>query len=147
MKKCSKCGIEKSRSEFHKDHSRKDGLHCWCKLCMKEYQQSDAGRVSSRKASAKHSLTPAGTETNRKSSAKHREKFPEKTKARKAVSNAVRDGRLIRPNHCESCFKECRPHGHYDSYKEEDWFKVDWVCKRCHRKLDEEKKSRELNCV
>jgi len=33
MKKCSKCGMWKLESEFHKDRSMKDGLKYWCKTC------------------------------------------------------------------------------------------------------------------
>jgi hypothetical protein len=32
-KKCSKCGEVKLASEFHKNKSRKDGLHHYCKVC------------------------------------------------------------------------------------------------------------------
>jgi hypothetical protein len=33
---CSKCKIEKDKSEFHKDKSKKDGLDFLCKQCIKE---------------------------------------------------------------------------------------------------------------
>ena len=36
MKICSKCKIEKSVVEFHKDKSRKDGLNNTCKMCVIE---------------------------------------------------------------------------------------------------------------
>jgi hypothetical protein len=35
MKKCSKCNIKKSIKDFHKDKTRKDGLHHYCKLCTR----------------------------------------------------------------------------------------------------------------
>jgi hypothetical protein len=34
MKKCSKCKIEKERTEFYKDKSAGDGLKSWCKKCF-----------------------------------------------------------------------------------------------------------------
>jgi len=34
MKRCSKCGIEKDESAFHKRH---DGLSSWCKDCVYDY--------------------------------------------------------------------------------------------------------------
>lgn len=37
MKTCYKCKIEKSLESFHKDKSRKDGLHTECKDCTKAY--------------------------------------------------------------------------------------------------------------
>jgi hypothetical protein len=36
MKKCSKCGIEKSFDCFHKNASNKDGYNFQCKECRKE---------------------------------------------------------------------------------------------------------------
>lgn len=37
VKTCTKCGIEKSLSEFHKSRSTKDGLTYRCKTCKSEY--------------------------------------------------------------------------------------------------------------
>jgi 5-methylcytosine-specific restriction endonuclease McrA len=34
VKKCSKCGKEKSHSDFYKNKSTSDGFHGQCKLCM-----------------------------------------------------------------------------------------------------------------
>jgi 23S rRNA G2069 N7-methylase RlmK/C1962 C5-methylase RlmI len=39
MKKCSTCKLEKSLSEFRKDTSRKDGIHCTCNSCNKLIQK------------------------------------------------------------------------------------------------------------
>jgi len=33
MKKCNKCGIEKTFSEFYKNCRNKDGFECVCKVC------------------------------------------------------------------------------------------------------------------
>ena len=35
MKKCSKCKNEKPIIDFYKSSFNKDGLHSWCKLCLK----------------------------------------------------------------------------------------------------------------
>ena len=37
VKKCSKCGIVKLKSNFHKNNNRKDGLQSRCKFCVNEY--------------------------------------------------------------------------------------------------------------
>ncbi len=37
MKICPKCGVEKPRTEFYKDRSKRDGLYSWCKPCVKDY--------------------------------------------------------------------------------------------------------------
>lgn len=36
MKLCNKCKIEKDKSEFSKDRTKKDGLHTLCKLCKSQ---------------------------------------------------------------------------------------------------------------
>lgn len=37
LKSCTKCGVDKPVSEFHKDASTKDGLRRWCKDCAKDH--------------------------------------------------------------------------------------------------------------
>jgi hypothetical protein len=39
QKKCTKCKAWKSKSEFRKHASSKDGLHSWCKQCNNEYNR------------------------------------------------------------------------------------------------------------
>src|SRR5579863_7693454 len=52
-------------------------------------------------------------------------------RARLAVYYAVRTGKLIRPNQCSKCHKDCNPHAHHHRGYE---FKLDviWLCKDCH---------------
>ena len=38
-KVCTKCGRELPLSEFNKFKISNDGLQCWCKSCMREYQR------------------------------------------------------------------------------------------------------------
>ena len=157
MKTCSKCKIEKDRSEFSKDRSRKDGLYPQCKKChgkaIKKYSQTDRGKEVNRKAHCKYRQTETGKETERKSSqAYHRTErgkevsrkadrkryrfSTEKLKARIAVSHAIRDGKLTRPSHCESCFNERFTEGHHEDYSKP--LDVDWLCTKCHTQLHRE---------
>jgi hypothetical protein len=48
MKLCRKCLVEKLRSDFYRETSRKDGLHPWCKGCTREYGRVYRGRVGRR---------------------------------------------------------------------------------------------------
>ncbi len=45
IKICPTCNQVKSLSEFHKDKSKKDGLHSTCKNCYKIYYQTNSERL------------------------------------------------------------------------------------------------------
>ena len=66
---------------------------------------------------------------------KRHQLYPEKTKARNAVRDAIRMGKLIRPVICESCPKKGKSEAHHWSYKEEHWLDVNWLCTDCHKTL------------
>ena len=110
MKNCTRCKSEKARSEFYRNRTHKDGLQSWCKACWMEYQQSEA---------CKESL--------RKHGAGYRKANTEKIKARNAVNNALRDGRL----HKEPCpCGETNVQGHHEDYSK--LLDVEWLCSKHH---------------
>lgn len=39
LKRCYKCGVDKSLDEFVANRNREDGLQAWCKECMRLYRQ------------------------------------------------------------------------------------------------------------
>lgn len=51
-------------------------------------------------------------------------------RARIALNNAVRDGRIVRPESCDECGAVCKVHGHHDDYSHP--FCVRWLCSSCH---------------
>ena len=57
-KKCTKCGVEKPRSQFYNHKNTRDGLDCWCKTCSYEN-------------SRRWAVTPSGVYTRLKSRTKH----------------------------------------------------------------------------
>jgi hypothetical protein len=57
-------------------------------------------------------------------------KYPQKDRARKALSAAVRRGVLDRPDSCSRCGGPGRPEGHHDDYTRP--LDVAWLCKPCH---------------
>lgn len=54
----------------------------------------------------------------------------EKYKARTAVSNALRDGRLIKQP-CEHCGATEKVQAHHNDYSKP--LDVEWLCFKCHR--------------
>lgn len=61
------------------------------------------------------------------------------TKVKRAAHKvwyAIKTGKLVRPDACSRCGKECRPEAaHHDYAKPLD---VIWLCRSCHRKWDRE---------
>ena len=49
MKVCSKCKLEKSLSEFHKNKHLKDGRQIWCKPCRAQHQEATKATTAKRK--------------------------------------------------------------------------------------------------
>lgn len=66
--------------------------------------------------------------------ANFRARHPEKKAAWNAVYQAVRSGRLIRPDSCERCGVACIPQASHDNY--EDRLAVEWLCRPCHTAKD-----------
>ena len=54
-----------------------------------------------------------------------------RVKARKAVSDAIASGKLIRPETCSECGCTCKPEGHHTDYDKP--LEVVWLCTSCHR--------------
>lgn len=62
---------------------------------------------------------------------RYRQENPEKYRARSAVSNALRGGRLTKPDYCSSCGAKAVLHGHHDDYSRP--LDVVWLCTLCHK--------------
>lgn len=50
MKYCTKCKLEKPKSEFNKQSEKSDGLQPHCKTCKVEYRASKKAEISAQKA-------------------------------------------------------------------------------------------------
>jgi len=130
-KECFECRETKHLTDFYKHSQMADGHLNKCRECvkadvkarrkaipltMREYERK-RGKTARRKAQVK-------ARTKR-----HRANNPEKYKARTAVGNALRDGRLFREP-CETCGAE-KVHAHHDDYSKP--LEVRWFCEPCHK--------------
>lgn len=71
---------------------------------------------------------------------KNRSAYPEKHRAQEAVRRAVKDGKLIRPDHCGKCGKVCKPDAHHHrGYAIESYLDVLWWCECCHNRYHKTK--------
>ena len=134
MKRCSKCKTVKTAAEFYPSKRTPDGLRYQCKKCH------CATTIATRDAD---NARDANREYMARARAKDPEKFrargrarartkDAKSRARVALNNAVRAGRVLRPSRCSACGVICRPHGHHDDYNKP--LGVRWLCSTCHGK-------------
>ena len=131
-KRCFKCGKEKPISEFYRHKQMADGHLNKCKSCacndVWEHRRKPEFRSKILEYDRKR-----GNRQDEEYRNAHRERFPTATKARNAVSNAVRDGKLDKPDRCQHCSVVCKPHGHHEDYTKP--LEVVWLCASCHRTL------------
>lgn len=161
-KRCFKCGETKPLSDFYKHPRMADGHVNKCKECNKKdvrenrvdkidyYTEYDKERNKQRgtvrhlskikygrrkdvqERNRKHPITESTKRARVLSESRRKQIYPERFKANSAVSNAIRDNRLIRPSCCQHCGKECKPQAHHSSYSEDMWLMVTWLCTSCH---------------
>lgn len=63
-----------------------------------------------------------------------RSEQPDRTKARDALSNALKVGRVVRPDACQECGTGGRIEGHHHlGYAPDHRLDVSWLCPSCHR--------------
>jgi len=116
MKRCFKCGIEKSPTAFYRHSEMADGLLGKCKECTKadvrDYWRENAVVLRQTDLSRRKLRRAANT----------------------TIGNALRDGRLEKPARCHYCteVRKLAAH-HWDYYRPLD---VTWLCGRCHRIAD-----------
>jgi hypothetical protein len=53
-----------------------------------------------------------------------------KKAARQKIESAIVSGKMIRPDRCNDCGIECKPHGHHEDYSKP--LAVIWLCTACH---------------
>src|SRR4051812_34651861 len=116
LKRCFKCGEQKPRSEFYRHPQMSDGLLGKCKTCAK----SDVAvrYVRSRDKIRAYEQTRSRQPERRQKVSEYmrrmRARSPEKTLARTMVSNAIRDGRLLREP-CRLC-GDSKSQAHHADY-------------------------------
>lgn len=139
MKTCYKCGVAKELSEFCRDKSTQDGINNWCKECCKKAHHKwylyHRQLVIDHTAKWRKDNPEKQAELQARHGRKYKAKCPEKIKARQAVADALKAGRLIK----EPCpCGEIEVQAHHESYEKEKWLDVDWLCEKCHNKLGKE---------
>ena len=126
MKRCCRCKEIKPLSEFGSLKQSKDGHRFDCKPCHRdEAKRSRRNHVEKWREYDRE----RGAHQTPEYQHEYRKRFPEKEKAKTAVNNAVRDGRLIKQP-CEVCGAEY-VHGHHNDYQKP--LDVKWLCPIHHK--------------
>ncbi len=140
-KYCPKCDKALPVENFHKNRTRCDGLHPWCKTCSKlskrAYHLTDKGRLALREQRKRYLSKPEVKKQRCMSDSIYRKKHRREYSCSKVVENALKTGKLLRPKNCSNCGCTHRLHGHHPDYNKPLW--VEWLCCSCHRFLHLEK--------
>ena len=115
---CHKSGVQRVRKERHDyyvayDRMRYERDYEKRKLAVERYRKTEAAKEALKKARASSAV-----------------RYPERNTARYALGNAVRDGRVIKPDACEMCGVSGKLHGQHDDYTKP--LDVRWLCVPCH---------------
>ena len=148
-KLCNKCEGLFPLTSFYKHARMSDGYLNHCKNCVKkkrvslhrdlniekirEYDRNRPNRLERNLKQQIYQKTDKGKSVSEKSSKAYCEKYPQKRKAVIALSNAVRDGLILRPEACLSCNSTVRVQGHHNDYSKP--LEVIWLCEKCHKDL------------
>lgn len=128
---CFKCGIQKDLDDFYGHPMMKDKHLGKCKECCKMEEKLRRIENPGKYARYEKSRGRSGEASIR--SKVWRAKYPERYKAHNAVNNALRDGKIIRPDKCEICGSVRHLHAHHEDYNER--LAVVWLCAKCHGQI------------
>jgi hypothetical protein len=159
-KACTKCKEIKPLTDFYKAKRNIDGRKSWCKICeieySRQYQKTPKGKDVARRYAAsekgkermrKFDKSPKGrkkhsrynrSEKGRAYDKLSKKRHPLKTKARTAVNNAIKAGKLplAKTLVCKSCGNPAEEYHHFNGYNPENWLVVEPMCIQCHRASD-----------
>lgn len=110
----------------------------YCSRVCKErarFKRSDVYREATLARSKRYRASEKGKASMRRRRQRAYKKFPERAKARAAVQNEVRRGRIAKPERCQECGCVARVEAHHHAGYDRP-LDVLWLCKRCHVAAD-----------
>lgn len=131
-KRCFKCNIVKSLDEFYRHPGMGDGRLNKCIECTRSdvRRNYSSKREQYRLYDQERQQRPERKQLKLVYQTNHRKLNPEKYKARNALNNAIRDGKIQRQP-CEVCGTTSRVEGHHADYSKP--LEVHWLCFTHHR--------------
>jgi ribosome-binding protein aMBF1 (putative translation factor) len=134
-KKCFKCEQIKIITDFYPHKQMGDGYLNKCKECAKLDEKlrriQNPERV--KQLEQKRSKKPERIAYAKKHNQEWRQKNKLAYQAHCKVNNALRNGKLIKPELCEICGLPSKLHGHHVDYSKP--LEVIWLCAKCHGQI------------
>ena len=149
---CIRCGKEKDLELFYKHPKMGDGHLNKCIECCKEDARKngkterkrlyDRNRPNKAERVLKNKIrmqimkleNPEKYKAQKnKAQQNYRKKHLEKYKAHTLFSEAMKSGKIIKPNFCWLCDKKCEPEAHHYDYSKP--YDVIWLCSEFHHKV------------
>lgn len=127
IKKCKDCGEIKPETEFYENSGMSNGRVNSCKECTK--LRVTRWRIKNINKVRQYDRNRPNKEKRYQEQIIRQRNYSERS-ARSAISNALRDGKLFRPNNCIKCGSPCIPEAHHTDYTKP--LTVEWLCSICH---------------
>jgi hypothetical protein len=133
-KRCFKCAEEKPLDEFYAHPEMGDGHLNKCKDCAKKdaRQHRIKNPEKVREYDRSRAQQPHRIALRRREYEREWDNHPDRMKARNALGNAVRDGK-VQKLPCAFCGAEDGLEAHHHDYTKP--LDVTWLCKPCHRRF------------
>lgn len=112
------------------------------KAKAREYGKNPSEEVKKRKKEyyQKWKNTEAAKRYRKEKLPEIRKKYEKHRKASSKVTDAVRSGKLIKPDNCTLCLSKENIEGHHPDYDKP--LEVIWLCRKCHRAIHKSMKER-----
>jgi hypothetical protein len=84
----------------------------------------------------KYRATEKGKATQLRKNRAYRQRYPEKVKAQKKLSHALKRNEIAKPSDCSECGAQPGSrliHGHHEDYSKP--LEVIWLCQPCHKEI------------
>ena len=141
LRKCTKCGLERPFSDFHRKCGGQHGLQPICKPCRKtenalyHAEHRDAQLAHMRRYYQENKdqwvrRREGKPERHREANRRWQQRHPEKYAAQRQAKQAIKTGLLVNPGRCEDCGTETSLEAHHEDYSKP--LEVVWLCVPCH---------------
>ena len=136
---CKECFKAYRKSTKGQDVQRRYRQSEKCKIAARRYNSSARGRATRKRIQKKHRATEKGRIRHRAENQRHKDRHPQRNRARKAVTAAIKSKEMIPAGKfdCVSCDSPAEEYHHHMGYTNSaHWLSVIPLCTKCHNDID-----------